>query len=212
MSDYQTELSQQISQMGLAITASQQLQLIKYLELLVKWNKAYNLTSVRDPLTMISRHLADSLSVLPYIQSANLEQQRLIDVGSGPGLPGIPLAICLPEFQVTTIDSNGKKTRFQQQVKMELNLENLTVVNSRVENYQPEPFDIVISRAFASIEDMLEWTNHLCKNQGIFLAMKGLYPEQEIQTLNDGFRLLQTHRLSVPKCDAERHLLILGRA
>lgn len=170
MSDYQTELSQQISQMGLAITASQQLQLIKYLELLVKWNKAYNLTSVRDPLTMISRHLADSLSVLPYIQSANLEQQRLIDVGSGPGLPGIPLAICLPEFQVTTIDSNGKKTRFQQQVKMELNLENLTVVNSRVENYQPEPFDIVISRAFASIEDMLEWTNHLCKNQGIFFG------------------------------------------
>lgn len=212
MSDYQTELSQQLSAMELSLTAQQQSSLIKYLELLIKWNKAFNLTSVRDPLEMISRHLADSLSVLPYVRTDKAQAQRLIDVGSGPGLPGIPLAICLPELDVTTLDSNGKKTRFQQQVKMELGLANLTVVNSRVESHQPEPFDLVISRAFASIKDMLEWTQHLCKDQGIFLAMKGLYPEEELQAVDPQFVLEASHRLFVPKCDAERHLLILRRA
>ncbi len=212
MKDFQTELSDQLAIMELAVSAEQQASLIHFLELLIKWNKAYNLTSVRDPMAMISRHLADSLSILPYIKNSTLAANRIIDVGSGPGLPGIPLAICLPEHQITTIDSNGKKTRFQQQVKMALGLNNLTVINERVERFQPEPFDMVISRAFASINDMLEWTDHLCKDQGIFLAMKGLYPDHEIHTLKDGFTLQQTHRLTVPKCDAERHLLILGRA
>ena len=212
MSDYQTELKQQLQQMGIEISSRQQQALIGYLELLVKWNKAYNLTSVRDPFAMISRHLTDSLSVLPFVKQPTLDNPRLIDVGSGPGLPGIPLAICLPEYHITTIDSNGKKTRFQQQVKMELALDNLTVVNSRVEAYQPEPADMVISRAFASLNDMLDWTHHLCKDQGIFLAMKGLYPEQEIQSLRDGYIVKESHQLMVPKCDAERHLLILGRA
>lgn len=207
MKDYSAQLARQLQQMGLTIAAEQQQQLIAYLELLIKWNKAYNLTAVRDPQEMISRHLADSLSILPYV-----EGQRIIDVGSGPGLPGIPLAICKPDCQITTIDSNGKKTRFQQQVKLELGLTNLTVVHSRVEAYKPEPFDAVISRAFASLNDMLDWTHHLCADKGIFLAMKGLYPEQEISTLRNGFCVKQTHSLSVPECDAERHLLILGRA
>lgn len=212
MKSYQTELSQQLEQMNIDLSNDQVSSLIAYLELLIKWNKAYNLTSVRDPYVMISRHLADSLSILPYIKNMAINNLEIVDVGSGAGLPGIPLSICLPESQVTTIDSNGKKTRFQQQVKLELNIDNLTVVNSRVEAYQPGPFDLVISRAFASINDMLDWTDHLCKENGYFLAMKGLYPEQEILMLKGGYSVKDSYQLVVPKCDAERHLLIVGRA
>lgn len=207
MSDYRKQLDKLLAQMNIVISDDQADQLIDYIELLVKWNKAYNLTAVRSPEAMIIRHLADSLSILAHVSG-----ERIIDVGSGPGLPGIPLAICKPECAVTTIDSNGKKTRFQQQVKTELGLNNLTVVQSRVEAYQPDPYDAVISRAFASLNDMLDWTAHLCADKGIFLAMKGLYPEQEISTLREGFSLQSTHVLTVPGCDAERHLLILGRA
>lgn len=180
--------------------------LIRYLNLLIKWNKAYNLTAVRDPMEMVDRHLIDSLSVVPYV-----EGKRIIDVGSGPGLPGIPLAICYPELPVTTLDSNGKKTRFQLQVKTELGLDNLTVINDRVENCDFEPFDQVISRAFASLEDMINWTHQLCHKDGVFLAMKGLYPEEELSALPDGYELKICHRLNVPGTEGERHLLVLGR-
>ena len=199
-------LKQGISQLGLALSEHQIDQLIRYLNLLIKWNKAYNLTAVRNPMEMIDRHLIDSLSVVPFI-----EGKRIIDVGSGPGLPGIPLAICYPDLPVTTLDSNGKKTRFQLQVKGELGLDNLTVVNERVENCNFEPFDQVISRAFASLEDMINWTQQLCHQEGVFLAMKGLYPEEELSALPDGYELKICHRLNVPGTEGERHLLVLGR-
>lgn len=199
-------LKKGISKLDLELSEHQVDQLIRYLNLLIKWNKAYNLTAVRDPMEMVDRHLIDSLSVVPYI-----EGKRIIDVGSGPGLPGIPLAICYPELPVTTLDSNGKKTRFQLQVKAELSLQNLTVINERVENCDFEPFDQVISRAFASLQDMINWTHQLCNKDGVFLAMKGLYPEEELSALPDDFELKTCHRLNVPGTEGERHLLVLGR-
>jgi len=158
-------------------------------------------------MAMIDRHLIDSLSILPWIG-----QGRLLDVGSGPGLPGIPLAICRPDLDVTTLDSNGKKTRFQVQVKAELGLTNLNVINGRVEAVDAPGFDMVVSRAFASLADMLHWSGHLAAPEGVFLAMKGLYPEAEIEQIPAGFVLRDSHRLELPVTDGERHLLVLGRA
>lgn len=199
-------LKKGVNALKLSLSDAQVSNLIRYLNLLIKWNKAYNLTAVRDPLEMVNRHLLDSLSVVPFVSG-----KRIIDVGSGPGLPGIPLAICYPELLVTTLDSNGKKTRFQLQVKTELGLKNLTVVNKRVENCDFEPFDQVISRAFASLDDMINWTHQLCHQDGVFLAMKGLYPEKELSALPAGYELKSCHRLSVPGTEGERHLLVLGR-
>lgn len=207
MSEYRDLLLRGLKPLRIELDETQIERLLAYHQLLVKWNKAYNLTAVRDPADMISRHLVDSLSVLPWIGEG-----RLLDVGSGPGLPGIPLAICRPELQVTTLDSNGKKTRFQVQVKAELGLDNLTVINGRVEAVTAEPFDMVISRAFASLSDMLTLSGHLAAEQGVFLAMKGLYPEAELEQVPAGFVLRETHRLELPNTDGERHLLILGRA
>lgn len=207
MSEFRDLLLRGLKPLQIALDDSQIERLLTYHQMLVKWNKAYNLTAVRDPAQMISRHLVDSLSVLPWIGEG-----RLLDVGSGPGLPGIPLAICRPDLQVTTLDSNGKKTRFQVQVKAELGLDNLSVINGRVEAVEAEPFDMVISRAFASIADMLNLSGHLATDQGVFLAMKGLYPESEIEQMPAGFELRETHRLQLPDTDGERHLLILGRA
>lgn len=200
-------LERGLDRMNLTLEAGQIDTLMAYLQMLIKWNKAYNLTAVRDPQEMVSRHLLDSLSVLPHIRD-----EALIDVGSGPGLPGIPLAICRPDLQITTLDSNGKKTRFQLQAKIELKLDNLTVVHERVEKYQVEPFKQVISRAFASLEDMIHWTRHLCADDGVFLAMKGLYPDEELAALPTDIVVKDSHRLQVPDTDGERHLLILGRA
>ena len=200
-------LASRLKQAEISASEQQLDQLMSYLALLVKWNKAYNLTAVRDPQEMVDRHLVDSLSVLPWIK-----ETPLIDVGSGAGLPGIPLAIMKPELSVTTLDSNSKKTRFQQQVKAELKLDNLHVVHSRVESVDLPKFEQIISRAFASIEDMLHWTGHLCAEQGVFLAMKGLYPESELAQLPQGYHLLSSHQLKVPATEGARHLLILGRA
>jgi 16S rRNA (guanine527-N7)-methyltransferase len=199
-------LVQQIAAMDLTLSESQIDQLMTYLGLLLKWNKAYNLTAVRDPSEMVSRHLVDSLSILPYVKGP-----RLIDVGSGPGLPGIPLAICRPDLQVTTLDSNGKKTRFQNQVKVELGLHNLTVINGRAEQQEIEPFDEVISRAFASMQDMIKWTEQLCRPAGVFLAMKGIYPDDELAELPTGIELKNSYRLNVPGTQGARHLMVLGR-
>lgn len=206
MDQYRQVLEQELTPLNIRLTDEQLTQLLAYHQLLVKWNKAYNLTAVRNPREMIGRHLVDSLSVLPWIRDG-----RLLDVGSGPGLPGIPLAICRPDLDVTTLDSNGKKTRFQQQVKIELGLKNLTVINGRVEQVDADPFDQVISRAFASVADMLKLSGHLAGPDGVFLAMKGLYPEAEIEQIPAGFALQETHRLNLPDTDGERHLLILGR-
>lgn len=205
--EYRDLLLNHCQQMAVSLTDEQVDKLLQYHSLLVKWNKAFNLTAVRSPLEMVSRHLTDSLSVLPHIDC-----QRLIDVGSGPGLPGIPLAICRPDLPITLLDSNIKKSRFQFQAKAELGLDNVEVVHERVEKFNPpQRFDAVISRAFASLQDMLHWTDHLCAEQGVFLAMKGMYPVDELEQLSGSIQLRQSIELQVPGTDGERHLLILGR-
>lgn len=203
---YRQRLCQGIDALQLSLSERQIDLLLEYLAMLIKWNKAYNLTAVRDPLEMIDRHLLDSLSIVPHIRD-----ERLIDVGSGPGLPGIPAAICKPGIDVVTMDSNGKKTRFQLQVKAQLGLDNLRVEHGRVEESATPPAGQVISRAFASLNDMITWCHTLCRDDGIFLAMKGLYPEAELSALPQGYELKDCHRLQVPGTDGERHLLILGR-
>lgn len=207
MVDHARQLSRGAEQMGIALSEHQAEQLLAYMALLNKWNKAYNLTAVRDPNEMVSRHLLDSLSVLPHI-----EQGRWLDVGSGGGMPGVILAIMLPDSDFTLLDSNGKKTRFLTQVRLELGLDNMQVVNSRVEAFSPDrPFDGIVSRAFSSLADFTELTRHLSTPQTRWLAMKGLYPQDELQALADDFRVQRSIELSVPGSDASRHLLVLQR-
>ena len=204
------ELSQGALELGVELSAQQHEQLLAYLALLIKWNKAYNLTAVRDPNEMVSRHLLDSLSVVPFVTEAG---DNWLDVGSGGGMPGIPLAILFPERQFTLLDSNGKKTRFLTQVKLELKLANLQVIHSRVEEFQPEvPFAGICSRAFSSLEDFSNWTRHLGNGETQWLAMKGVHPDDELQALPEDFRLTATHVLKVPGCQGQRHLLILRRS
>ncbi|MDY7567242.1 16S rRNA (guanine(527)-N(7))-methyltransferase RsmG [Pseudomonas sp. RTC3] len=201
------ELSRGAQQLGVDLSDSQHSQLLAYLALLIKWNKAYNLTAVRDPDEMVSRHLLDSLSVVPFIAG-----DRWLDVGSGGGMPGIPLAILFPEMKVTVLDSNGKKTRFLTQVKLELKLDNLEVIHSRVEAFKPElPFTGIVSRAFSSLEDFTEWTRHLGDTDTRWLAMKGLHPADELVALPTDFHLDSAQALTVPGCQGQRHLLILRR-
>ncbi len=176
----------------------------RYINLLAKWNKAFNLTAVRNIDEMLERHLNDSLSIAKM-----LEGERFIDVGTGPGLPGIPLAILYPEKHFTLLDSNGKKSRFQQQAKQELSLENIGIVNSRVNEYQPEElFDGVLSRAFATLEDMIIGSTHLCRQGGNFFAMKGLYPEDELQVISKPYKV---EPISWVGNTAERHLVIISQ-
>ena len=204
------ELAQGALELGVEVSPKQQQQLLAYLALLIKWNKAYNLTAVRDPDEMVSRHLLDSLSVQPFVVAAG---DNWLDVGSGGGMPGIPLAILFPERRFTLLDSNGKKTRFLTQVKLELKLANLEVIHSRVEAFKPEQaFSGIVSRAFSSLEDFANWTRHLGDGQSQWLAMKGVHPDDELQALPADFRLAATHVLKVPGCQGQRHLLILRRS
>jgi 16S rRNA (guanine527-N7)-methyltransferase len=201
------ELSRGAQQLGVTLSEGQHNQLLAYLALLIKWNKAYNLTAVRNPDEMVSRHLLDSLSVVPFI-----EGPRWLDVGSGGGMPGIPLAILFPEMKVTVLDSNGKKTRFLTQVKLELKLDNLEVIHSRAESYQPAvPFTGIVSRAFSSLEDFTGWTRHMGDTDTRWLAMKGLHPADELVALPADFYLDSAQALTVPGCQGQRHLLILRR-
>ncbi|UYM18391.1 16S rRNA (guanine(527)-N(7))-methyltransferase RsmG [Endozoicomonas euniceicola] len=194
--------------LSVSLTEKQADLLTRYVELLAKWNKAYNLTAVRDINEMVSRHILDSLSIAPFMTG-----DYLMDVGSGPGLPGMIMAIIYPEKQFTLLDSNGKKTRFMTQAKMELGLNNVRVENTRCESFQAEqPFDVIMSRAFSSLLDMVEGTHHLLSPEGTFLAMKGLYPEEELQELyavRPDIKETESHILSVPGCEAQRHLVML---
>lgn len=191
-----------IAEMGLDVSLETQKKLLQYLSLLNKWNKVYNLTAVRDPLEMVTLHLLDSLSVLPYVKTKNL-----LDVGSGGGLPGIVLAICSPQLQVTTIDTVQKKAIFMRQVKGELGLSNLEVVHARVENYQPsEKFEAIISRAFSEIALFIKLTQHLIADNGQWLAMKGQVLEHEFAGLN--LAPSKIIPITVASLDAERHLVI----
>ena len=205
-----SELARGAAQLGVQLTSAQQEQLLAYLALLIKWNKAYNLTAVRDPDEMVSRHLLDSLSIVEFVRAAG---DNWLDVGSGGGMPGIPLAILFPERRFTTLDSNGKKTRFQTQVKLELKLANLEVVHSRVEEFRPaQPFAGIVSRAFSSLADFAHWTRHLGDADTRWLAMKGQYPHDELAALPADFRVEAEHVLQVPGCQGQRHLLILRRS
>lgn len=207
MSDHSRELHQGARQLGLSLTNSQVDQLLAYMALLNKWNKAYNLTAVRNPDEMVSRHLLDSLSILPFVEPGNW-----LDVGSGGGMPGLILAIMQPQSRFTLLDSNGKKTRFLTQAKIELKLDNLTVVNTRVEAFSPEqPFDGIVSRAFSALNDFVQLTRHLGTPTTRWLAMKGQYPADELAALPVDFQLLASHTLQVPGCQGSRHLLILQR-
>ena len=203
------ELKHGAEQLKITLSDLQQEQLLQYLALLIKWNKAYNLTAVRNPDEMVSRHLLDSLSVVEYVAQYG---DHWLDVGSGGGMPGVPLAIMFPQRKFTLLDSNGKKTRFLTQVKLELKLDNLEVIHSRVEAYTPQQaFSGIISRAFSSLADFTNWTRHLGDLKTNWLAMKGVHPDDELQALPEDFRLDSCQILKVPGCQGQRHLLILQR-
>jgi len=196
-----------MQQMEVEYSSEQRDMLLAYLQLLMTWNKAYNLTAIRDPGEMIRLHLLDSLAVLPHISG-----KRLIDVGTGAGLPGIPLAIMCPERDFTLLDSNGKKTRFLFQARCDLGLSNLKEINSRVENHQPEvPYDAVLSRAFTSVADMVNKCSHLLSPEGLFLAMKGKFPQSELSEVGKDYKVNASHTLQVPGVDGERHLIVISR-
>ena len=196
-----------MQQMEVEYSSEQRDMLLAYLQLLMTWNKAYNLTAIRDPGEMIRLHLLDSLAVLPQISG-----KRLIDVGTGAGLPGIPLAIMCPERDFTLLDSNGKKTRFLFQARCDLGLSNLKEINSRVENHQPEvPYDAVLSRAFTSVADMVKKCSHLLSPEGLFLAMKGKFPQSELSEVGKDYKVNASHTLQVPGVDGERHLIVISR-
>lgn len=203
---FQAKLERGIDRLGIVVTPEAMARLLAYHELLVKWNKAYNLTSVRDPAEMIDRHLIDSLSILPFIEDSNL-----LDVGTGPGLPGMIVALVKPELPVAMLDSNGKKTRFLNQVKMALQVNNAQVVHHRLESWQPEQkFAQITSRAFATLSDMVGFARHLLAPDGRFVAMKGQYPEAELAALPSDVRVVKVVPLQVPGTDGERHLVELS--
>ena len=203
----QQQLQQGMQQLELAASPQQVQQLLDYLLLLQKWNKAYNLTAIREPDAMVTRHLLDSLALLPHIGD-----QGLLDVGSGAGLPGIPLAIMKPGLAVDSLDSNGKKIRFQFQVKTALGLDNLSLHQHRVEAYQPASLSRqLVSRAFASLKDFLGWTDHLAAADARWFAMKGQFPVQELEELPKKFTLEASHPLVIPGVEEQRHLLLLKR-
>jgi len=190
--------------LGIDLSSAQQARLLDYVNLLHKWNSAYNLTAVRDPADMVVRHLLDSLSVLPHVQAT-----EIIDVGTGAGIPGIPLALALPDLQVTLLDSNGKKTRFAKQAALELGLDHVKVVQARAEQYRnvsPQ----VISRAFASLPDMLEVAGHLLAPGGRMLAMKAVLTDIEMAGVQAPWQV-QRISLTVPGLDERRQLIVLTR-
>jgi 16S rRNA (guanine527-N7)-methyltransferase len=199
-----TRLHSGMERLGLPLEREQAQRLLQFLSLLVKWNRAYNLTAVRDPLEMVGRHLLDSLAVLPH-----LEGRRCLDMGTGPGLPGIPLAIMRPDMAFVLLDSNGKKIRFVRQALLELGLDNVEAVQERIERYRPQQaFDLLIARAFTALPRMLELTAHLRSEETLLLAMKAEQAEAELTSLDSSF----DHRLiplPVPFVPGKRCLIAL---
>ena len=205
---HRAQLEQGLLAMGVALPGQSVEQLMNFLRVLLKWNKVYNLSAITDPEQMVRLHLLDSLSVLPYLFG-----ERSIDVGTGAGLPGIPLAIARPDMSFTLLDSNSKKTRFLQQAKAELGLNNVSVVHGRTEQLTLGPFSIVTARAFSTLENIVSWAGEHCAGQGRMLLMKGVYPEQELDfdLASYGFELKSVTALQVPGYDAQRHLVELVR-
>jgi 16S rRNA (guanine527-N7)-methyltransferase len=202
------ELGRATAALGLALADTQVATLERYLDLLEKWNRVYNLTAIRERSRMVTHHLLDSLAVLPHVRGP-----RVLDVGSGAGLPGIPLAVASPALHVTLLESNHKKSAFLTQAVAELQLANVQVVTERVESWQPEArFDTIVSRAFAELGEFATLAGRLLAPQGVLAAMKGVHPFEEIERLPQGYRVRQVVRLRVPGLDAERHLVLMGAA
>lgn len=203
---YREILEQGASQIGLHLEAKQIEQLLAYLTLLQKWNAVYNLTAVRDPREMVTHHVLDSLAVVPAFADA----RRVLDVGSGGGLPGIVLAICYPEMAVAMVDTVSKKTAFLSQVKAELGLHNVTVYHARVEKLMvAEKFDTITSRAFSELANFVNWSQHLLVDGGRYLALKGQAPTEEIAHLPMGWQMTQCSPIQVPMLNEQRHLLTI---
>lgn len=198
------KLDRLVGQTSFHLSAQQKQQLVDFIGLLDKWNKAYNLTSVRDPNEMLIKHIMDSLVVSPYLQG-----ERFIDVGTGPGLPGIPLAIANPDKQFVLLDSLGKRITFIKNAVRQLGITNVEAVQSRVENYQENGFDGVLSRAFASLKDMTDWCYHLPATSGQFYALKGQYHPEELADISKPVALVEVIKLTVPELVGERHLVLL---
>ncbi len=199
MSELRQILLSGAEQMDLSLRGQQADQLLNYLELMIKWNKTYNLSAIRDPQLGVKKHLLDSLSILPYINS-----DSLLDVGAGAGLPGVVLAIMKPELSVSVLDSVGKKCRFMQFVKTQLDLDNLSVINERVEEYKPQAcFSQITSRAFAEVDKTLKLTQHLLCDNGRYLLMKGdHFSQEEVRGV-----LMTPHQINVPYVSDDRFLL-----
>ena len=213
------QLRDGLAVLGLDLPAAMQSKLLGFVALLKKWNRTYNLTAIREESEMVTQHLLDSLSVLPALPlscaavspGTTLAGKRWADVGSGAGLPGIPLAIARPDLGMTLIEAVEKKSAFQRQAKIELGLSNVAVSNGRVEDMPGGRFDAVISRAFADLSDFVRVAGHLAAPYGRLYAMKGLAPEDETRRLPPGWVMLDCARLSVPGLDAQRHLIVLER-
>jgi 16S rRNA (guanine527-N7)-methyltransferase len=202
------DLAAGITALGIKVSADAQQRMLDYLALVAKWNKAYNLTAVREPEKMLTHHLLDSLSVLPHVRGP-----RVLDVGTGAGLPGIPLALARPEWQITLLDSSHKKTTFLRQAIIELKLGNVDVACARVETWSaPQPFDTVVSRAFSELSEFIALAGRLCARDGVMIAMKGVYPHDELAQVPGNFRLCSVVALQVPGLDAERHAALLQPA
>ena len=204
---WQDQLAQGLADMQLTLDESARSKLLAFLALLNKWNRAYNLTAVRDTKQMVSRQLLDSLSILPFVTT-----EHLLDVGAGGGLPGIPLAIVRPQSRFTLLDSNSKKTRFLTQCVLELGLSNVEIIHGRAEQCQPQqPFQQISSRAFTALDKLVDWCGDLLANDGEFLAMKGQFPDDEVTALPEPWRVTRQQVLSVPGSEGDRHLLIVQR-
>lgn len=202
------QLAQGIAELGLQVSAAIQGQLVDYLAFIAKWNRVHNLTAVRDSAKMVNVHALDSLAVVPHLQAGSL-----VDVGSGAGLPGIPLALMWPQARVVLLDSNHKKAAFLRQAVIELGLRNAEVVCERVELWRPpEQFDLVISRAFSDLPEFVKLAGALCAASGRVAAMKGVYPDEELAQLPANFKLHSALPLKVPGLSAERHLVLLRPA
>jgi len=192
--EFENSINEAGSKIGIDISLKQNELLIQYLELLIKWNKAYNLTAIRDPEEMFIKHIVDSLSIAPFIKG-----ESILDVGTGPGLPGIPMAIMFPSKHFSLLDSNGKKTRFLIQAKMSLKLSNIEVFNVRVENLPNDKlFDQIMSRAFTALDNMVHLCKHLLTENGDFLARKGLRPKDEIEMVDSQFGIESIITFTVP--------------
>jgi 16S rRNA (guanine527-N7)-methyltransferase len=200
------QLAQGIAELGLDVAADIERKLLDYVALIAKWNRVHNLTAVRDDAKIVSVHLLDCLAVVP-----SLEANTVLDVGSGAGLPGVPLALMWPHARVTLLDSSHKKAAFLRQTVIELGLKNANVICERVEAWQPpHPYDLVISRAFSDLPEFLRLAGRLCAAKGTVATMKGLYPHEELAQLPREFKLRSVERLKVPGLPAERHLLLLS--